>query len=87
MLDFILGVFIMPIIEKKIEIPESRRINLELELPENVPTGEANLQVTISSTRDKWPTLEDLTAFQGILKDLPIFEGDAVEIQRKMRDE
>jgi hypothetical protein len=38
-------------------------------------------------TAPKWPTWKDLQKFKGLLKDSPIFEGDAVEIQRKMRDE
>jgi hypothetical protein len=85
-LDDYLG-FIMPIIEKTIEVPENRRVNLELVVPDNIPTGKAKIQVTITQTRDKWPTLEDLNQYKGILKDLPIFEGNSVEIQRKMRDE
>jgi hypothetical protein len=77
----------MPTIEKKVEIPQDRLVSLEIQVPENVPTGEAILQVTITPTIDKWPTWKDLKKFQGCLKDLPDFEGNAVEIQRKMRDE
>jgi hypothetical protein len=58
-----------------------------LDVPENMPMGEANLQVTITPTVKKWPTLEDLRPFVGLLKDSPIFKGNSVEIQRKMHDE
>jgi sporulation-control protein spo0M len=77
----------MTTIEKTIEIPENRRVNLELDLPENIPAGVANIQVTVNSLQMKKVTWKDLQKFQGCLKDFPIFEGDAVEIQRKMRDE
>jgi hypothetical protein len=76
----------MIIIEKTIEIPENRVVNLELKVPEDVPIGEANLQVTIVSTQQKCLTLKDLNKFKGFFKDLPDFKGDGVEIQRKMRD-
>jgi hypothetical protein len=81
------GVIIMTTIEKNIKISDDRRVNLQFDVPENVPIGEANLQITINPIQDKWPTLKDLLKFKGILKDSPIFEGDPVEIQRKMRDE
>jgi hypothetical protein len=77
----------MTTIEKKVEIPENRRLYLELELPENVPAGEANIQVIISSNQNKCLTLRDLNKFKGLLKDSPVFKGDGVDIQRKMRDE
>jgi hypothetical protein len=81
------GALILITIEKKVVIPEDRLLHLDLQIPENVPIGKANLQVTITPTMDKWPTWKDLKKFQGLLKDLPDFEGNAVEIQRKMRDE
>jgi hypothetical protein len=77
----------MTTIEKTVEIPENRVVNLELKVPENIPTGEANLHVTINPLQRKKVTWLDLKQFQGCLKDLPDFEGDSVEIQRKMRDE
>jgi hypothetical protein len=74
-------------ITKTIKIPDNRRVNLEFEVPEHVPTGEANLVVTITPTQYKCVTWQDILKFSGVLKDSPIFEGDPVEIQRKMRDE
>ncbi|MDR1488106.1 MAG: hypothetical protein LBT62_09015 [Deltaproteobacteria bacterium] len=76
----------MTTIEKTIEIPENRRVNLELEVPENIPTGEANIQVKITPSQKKKATWNDLMKFEGCLKDEPAFQGNSVEIQRKMRN-
>jgi hypothetical protein len=77
----------MTTIEKTVEIPENRVVNLELQVPENIPIGGANIHVVITSTQEKRPTWKDLKKFEGCLKDDPAFQGDSVEIQRKMRDE
>jgi hypothetical protein len=53
-------VIIMTTIEKNIKIPDNKRVNFEFDVPENVPIGEAKLQVTIISTQEKRPTWKDL---------------------------
>ncbi|MDR2200451.1 MAG: hypothetical protein LBR53_13575 [Deltaproteobacteria bacterium] len=50
----------MTTFEKTIKIPENRHVNLDLEVPENVPIGDANLQVTITPTPDKGPLQKKL---------------------------
>ena len=76
----------MIIIQKTIEIPPDRRLNLSLELPEELQPGPAELHLEFLQ-----PKIEDasdtLAGFAGCLKDSPAFAGDALEIQRKMRDE
>ena len=76
----------MTTIHKTIEIPADRRLHLFLELPEELPPGLAELHMEIlpSATETTRNTLAD---FSGCLKDDPTFAGDALEIQRKMRDE
>ncbi len=76
----------MTTIHKTIEVPADRRLNLNLELPDDLPPGQAELHVTIfpSSGESKPAALAD---FAGCLKDDSSFAGDALEIQRAMRDE
>jgi hypothetical protein len=77
----------MTTIEKTIEIPQDRRLQLDLELPNDLPIGKANLQLTITPTVTPKQAWENLREISGCLKDDPAFQGDSVEIQRKMRDE
>lgn len=77
----------MTTIEKKVEITESHRLLLDLTLPADLPPGEANVRVTITPAA---PALRERKAFQGLagsLAETGDFAGDAVEIQRRMRDE
>jgi hypothetical protein len=74
-------------IEKIAEITENRLIKLELELPADTPTGEVNISLTITPVHQPDSPKRPLSSFCGIFKNDPIFQGDSVEIQRKMRDE
>ena len=76
----------MTTIYKTVEISSDRRLNLSLELPDDLPPGKAELQLIISPavTNAAPATFAD---FAGCLKDDTSFVGDALEIQRKMRDE
>ena len=76
----------MTTINKSVEIPADRRLQLDLLLPPDLPVGRAEIVVTIT------PTPEDSKAkpFEGLagsLRSSGIFEGDSVDIQRKMRNE
>ena len=76
----------MPTIHRTVEIPADRRLNLNLELPEELPPGQAELHLIIfPSPSGTVPAT--LAGFAGCLKDDTGFSGDALEIQRKMRDE
>jgi hypothetical protein len=70
-------------IEKNIEIPEDRRLRLELTLPDGFPIGPAKVIVFISPVAETGPpaTLSELA---GCLKDSPNFASDPMEIQRKI---
>lgn len=79
----------MTVINKTVEIPQDRHLRLEIELPPNMPIGDANIQITITPKIKRTPkeAWEALGKFQGILKDNPDFQGNSVDIQRKWRDE
>jgi hypothetical protein len=72
-------------IEKTIEVPESKRIFLEL--PADTPTGEVNISLTITPVHPPKTTKRPLSSFCGILKNDPLFKGDSVTIQRQLRNE
>jgi hypothetical protein len=58
-----------------------------LELPSDIPVGTATLQLTITPTVKPKKSWDDLRKVVGILKDSPLFQGETVELQRKLRDE
>jgi hypothetical protein len=74
----------MATIQKTIEIPEDRRLRLDLTLPEDFPAGKAKVRVFISPDAETGP-LPPLSELAGSLKDSPNFSGDPMEIQRKIR--
>jgi hypothetical protein len=73
-------------IEQTVEIPADHR--LVLDLPEDVPSGTAEIEITITPRKKKsYHTAESLRQFQGRWKNSPRFGRDGVEIQREMRSE
>jgi hypothetical protein len=75
----------MTTITKTIDIPADRRLKLELELPDSVPPGKAELSLNI--TPEPTPNGRAFTSHFGCLKDTDAFGEDSVEFQRKIRDE
>jgi hypothetical protein len=74
------------IIKKTIEIPADRRLKLDLELPDSLPPGKAELSLSITPSSDAIG-FNAFEGYFGCLKDSEAFKGDPVEIQRKLRDE
>lgn len=77
----------MTTITKSIEITENRRLRLDLDLPEGLPTGQAELRLTISPVR---PAVSNGKPFEGLfgaLKNKEVYDGDGVDLQRRWRDE
>jgi hypothetical protein len=69
-------------ITKNIEIPQDRRLRLDLDLPDDLPIGRAELRLTITPERPGRHLFEGPAT--GCLKDV---EGDGVDLQRRWRDE
>jgi hypothetical protein len=75
----------MTIIKKTIAIPADRRLRLDLELPDSLPPGKAEL--TLNITPEQVNSGHDpFEGFYGCIKS-GAYAGDPVEIQRKLRDE
>ncbi len=77
----------MTTIQKTIEISADHRLRLDLPLPEGVPAGLAEIQVTIIPYPETPQKRKPFAGLAGSLKDSPIFSRDGVELQREMRDE
>lgn len=89
----------MTVIHKTIDVPQSRRVNLEFQLPEELPSGKAEIFLTIASldeaehNPDITPAREfpcGVKRFQGLagaLSHSQAFAGDPLEMVRAMRDE
>ncbi|MDR1098907.1 MAG: hypothetical protein LBL28_00350 [Treponema sp.] len=87
----------MTVIQQTIEIPVDHpvsHLHLDVPLPEKHPSGTVTVEVTLKPERngffDKLFTskfYKNFDEFYGCLKDAEAFEGDSVEIVRRMRDE
>jgi len=76
----------MTTLHKIIEIPEDRRLSLSLDLPRELQPGPAELYLEFLQPKTE-TTSDTLAGFAGCLKEDPALAGDALEIQRKIRDE
>jgi hypothetical protein len=76
----------MTVISKTIEITEDRRLRLDLELPDGLPIGKAELRLTINPLRPV-PANKPFEGLFGVLKNKKSFDGDGVDLQRQWRDE
>ncbi|MCA9437029.1 MAG: hypothetical protein H6752_17950 [Candidatus Omnitrophica bacterium] len=70
----------------QIEVPEDHRIHLDMTLPEEVPSGPAELTLTISP-RARTSAKADLMSFAGSLSGSALAKRNSVAVQRELRDE
>ena len=76
----------MDTIQQTVTIPQNRRLQLDLPLPDSIPPGQAEMLVVLSPVRaDK--ARRSIRHLAGCLADSVTFAGDPVELQRAMRDE
>ncbi len=73
-------------IRTQIEVPEDHRILLNLTLPDEVPTGPAEVTLTISSGA-RTSANPDLMSFAGSLSGSVLARRNSVAVQRELRDE
>ena len=77
----------MTTIQKAVEIPPDRRLRLDLLLSNDIPVGRATVSITIIPQPETSLERKPFEGLAGSLKNSPIFGLDAVELQRRMRDE
>jgi hypothetical protein len=77
----------MDTIQQTIEIPKDHRLRLDLPLPSDIPSGRAEVHVTIVPCGQAQKGRRPFEGLAGSLKDSVIFGRDGVELQREMRDE
>jgi hypothetical protein len=72
-------------IEQIIDIPENREVRFTL--PKTVPSGRAYMTFTAGNVPDDTPTPNDIDEFYGCFKGKGVWEGNSVELIRKVRNE
>ncbi len=75
--------------QQTVIIPENRRLQLDLPLPDSIPAGQAEMVVVLSPTNavQKTKTAKSALRFVGCLANSATFAGDPVALQKAMRDE
>jgi len=76
----------MHTIQQTVTIPQNRRLQLDLQLPDSIPAGQAEMTVVLSPVR-AGKAYESIRHLAGCFADSATFAGDPVELQRAMRDE
>ena len=78
----------MQTMQTNVEITESHRLRIDMELPKHVPVGRADVEIKIipfsQKTAEKPKSIMD---FYGCFKGLEAFGGEGPEVQRRLRDE
>ena len=74
-------------IKKRVVISPDRILHLDVELPESLPLGLAEVVLLVSPASSVEDSVEAINSLAGSLSDSPRFSGDPVAIQRKLRDE
>ena len=80
----------MNTIQQTVTIPEDRRLRLDIELPDSIPAGQAEMLVVLSPTTrtvDGCKSGRSVLHLAGRLADSIAFSGDPVAMQKAMRDE
>ena len=76
----------MNTIQQTVTIPENRRLQLDLPLPDSIPAGQAEMLVVLSPVREDKPR-KSIRRFVGCLANSAAFAGDPVALQKAMRNE
>lgn len=80
----------MKTLKKILTIPESHQVHFDITLPENFPTGPAEVLLVFSPQTiqsSKTTNMEKILKLFGCLKNSPHFGGDPLAIQKELRDE
>jgi hypothetical protein len=69
------------VIEQTVDIPADHQLILNLNLPENLPKGEARVKLSIKpfGKRKQKTFISSMGAMYGCLKDSHAFEGDPIQ--------
>lgn len=70
-----------------VAIPANRKLVLELTVPDDIPLGKAEIFVSMKPVTPAATPQHTFENYIGALSGSAAFVGDAVQIQRVMRDE
>lgn len=75
--------------QQTVIIPANRRLQLDLPLPDSIPTGQAEMLVVLSPAHvtPNTKTAQSALRFAGCLADSAAFAGDPAALQKAIRDE
>ena len=76
----------MTTIQQIAHISDNHRLTLDLYVPEDIPAGEASVEVVISPI-PQGKSFESVRHLAGVFANSKTFAGDPVEMQRALRDE
>lgn len=76
----------MTTMRKTVRIPSDRKLRLDLSVPEDVPPGDADVLV-VFTVANRPQRRKNLSGLAGSLAGSKTFAGDAVDLQREIRDE
>jgi hypothetical protein len=76
----------MTTIQQIAYISDNHRLTLDFDVPDDIPVGEASIEVVISPIPRGKP-FESVMHLAGVFANSTTFAGDPVEIQRALRDE
>ena len=78
----------MQTMQTNVEVTESHRLRIDMELPEHMPVGRAYVEIKITPFSQKIAeNPKSIMDFYGCFKGLEAFGGEGTEVQRKLRDE
>jgi hypothetical protein len=72
-------------LQQTVTIPADRQLHLDL--PPDIPTGTAKIKLVITPQDSAHPRRRPFEGLFGCAKDSGVWDGDGVEIIRKLRDE
>jgi hypothetical protein len=74
-------------LQQTVTIPADRRLRFDFEVPETLTVGEAEVKLVITPKRTPQPHRRPFEGLFGCAKGSGVWDGDGVEIIRKLRDE
>jgi hypothetical protein len=76
----------MNTIQQTVTIPENRCLRLDVSLPDNIPSGRAEMLIVLSPVQKAVPA-QSLAHLAGCLADSKTFADDPVHLQKALRNE
>jgi hypothetical protein len=78
----------MPTLQTDVEISDDRRLRIDMGLPDDLPVGQAHVEIKITHVPQKsLSNSKSIMDFYGCFNDQHAFSAEGVEVQQGLRDE